>query len=160
MSPHPMPSGDHTPFARLKQIFKAKEENAAPDPRRIALATCVLLLEAARADDEFADVERSHILDTLSRRFDLSQAEAEELIDASLAERDQSADLWHFTHTINEHCTREEKTRIIEEIWRVIYADGTLDAHEDYLIHKLAKLLNLSHPELINAKLTILKETR
>lgn len=155
------PSSDRTPFARLKQIFKAKEyKDAPPDPRRLPLATCVILLEVAKADDEFADVERSHILHTLSHRFDLSHAEAKELIDAAAAQRDQSADLWQFTHTINDHCTREEKTRIIEEIWRVIYADGTLDAHEDYLVHKLAKLLNLSHPQLIAAKLAVIKETR
>jgi len=42
---------------------------------------------------------------------------------------------------------------IIEEVWRVIYADGTLEAHEDYLVHKLAKLLNLNHPQLIKMKM-------
>ena len=48
-----------------------------------------------------------------------------------------------------------EKRQIIEEVWRVIYADGALDAHEDYLVHKLAKLLNLNHPQLIEAKMTV-----
>jgi len=155
-------SSDRTPFARLKQIFRAKgeNENSAPDPHRLPLATCVILLEVAKADEEFTEAERSHILQTLSRRFDMTHAEAKELIDASVAKRDQSVDLWHFTHTINDECTREEKIHIIEEVWRVIYADGTLGAHEDFLVHKLAKLLNLSHPELIAAKLAVIKETQ
>ena len=31
-----------------------------------------------------------------------------------------------------------------------------LDKHEDYLVHSLAKMLNLSHRELIDAKLRVL----
>src|SRR5690606_16761152 len=49
---------------------------------------------------------------------------------------------------------------ILREVWRVIYADGTLDGHEDYLVHKLAKLLNLNHPMLIEAKMAVLREIR
>jgi uncharacterized tellurite resistance protein B-like protein len=38
-------------------------------------------------------------------------------------------------------------------IWRIAFADGNLDKHEDYLVHKLAKLLRLTHKQLIEAKL-------
>ena len=44
----------------------------------------------------------------------------------------------------------------IEMIWQVAYADGRLDSHEDYLVHKLATLLRLDHKQLIEAKLKIL----
>jgi uncharacterized tellurite resistance protein B-like protein len=47
----------------------------------------------------------------------------------------------------------EEKLQIIENVWRIAYADGRLDKHEDYLVHKLATLLRLSHKQLIEAKL-------
>jgi hypothetical protein len=36
--------------------------------------------------------------------------------------------------------------------------DGRLDKHEDYLMHKLSKLLNLYHGQLIDAKLRVLKD--
>jgi uncharacterized tellurite resistance protein B-like protein len=42
----------------------------------------------------------------------------------------------------------------------VIYADGSLTAHEDHIAHKLARLLNLTHPELIQAKVQVLDELR
>lgn len=156
---NPASSGGRTPLGRFKELFLARQqEEAAPDPRRLALATCVVLLEIAQADDEFNEAERRHIRDTLAERFELGPAETEELIATSQTQRDQSADLWRFTHAINDQCSREEKFRIMEEVWRVIYADGVLDAHEDYLVHKLAKLLNLSHPELIKAKLTVINE--
>src|SRR3989338_8890693 len=45
----------------------------------------------------------------------------------------------------------EEKIKVIETVWKVVYADGKLDMHEDYLVHKLSKLLKLSHKQLIDA---------
>ena len=80
-------------------------------------------------------------------------SEAGELLEASEEARNDSYDLWSFTRQINEAATPAERRSIVEEIWRVIYADGTLDAHEDFIVHKLAKLLKLNHPQLIEAKL-------
>ena len=90
----------------------------------------------------------------------MSQEQAEELIEAANTRRAQSYDLWKFTNEINESCGIEEKKEIIAEVWRVIYADGTLSAHEDYIAHKLGRLLNLTHPDLIAAKVLVLEELR
>ena len=124
----------------------------------LTLAVSILLLETARADEEFSPQERDHILSTLKVRFSLSPEEAQELIETARARREESLDLWRFTNRINQALDREEKRKVLEEVWRVIYADGTLDAHEDYLVHKLANLLNLRHSELIEAKVKVLKE--
>ncbi|MBN2307527.1 MAG: TerB family tellurite resistance protein [Candidatus Hydrogenedentes bacterium] len=138
---------------------KAKQEEL-PDEDRLQVATCVILLEVAGADDEFSPEECERIVGAMRERFGLSQEEAEELIRVSQERRAQSFDLWKFTNQINQSCANAEKIRIIEEVWRVIFADGTLDGHEDYLVHKLARLLNLNHPQLIDAKMAVLKETR
>jgi len=130
------------------------------DAERLHIATCVLLVEIACADDEFSSEERNHIVDTLRERFSLSKHDAEELVQVSKDKRAESADLWKFTHQVNEACTRQEKEQIIEEIWRVVYADSDLNAHEDYLVHKLGKLLNLRHSQLIDAKMKVLDEVR
>jgi uncharacterized tellurite resistance protein B-like protein len=148
-------------FSRLKDLFVPVREAApAPSLDRLPLATCVLLLEAANADDEFTETERERILDVMRRRFSLSESEAHDLIELSDEERKRSADLWHFTHQINETCSRDEKLGIMQELWRVIYADGILEGQEDHLVHRLAKLLNFSHPELIDAKLAVLNQLR
>ena len=141
-------------FSRAPGVVQDHQED------RVRLATCVLLVELANADEAFSNAERDHVLATLRSRFDLSEAEAQELITASSATRDESYDLWHFTRPINEACTVADKIRILEELWGVVYADGTLDAHEDYLVHKLAKLLNLNHPQLIQAKLDAKKKAQ
>jgi len=146
---------------RLKRLLApAPQEEEVPSVERIRMATCVLLLEVAGADDEFAPEECSRIIDIMRERFSLSQEEAEELMGASQHRRDESYDLWKFTNQINQTCTPQEKREIVEEVWRVVYADGALEAHEDYVVHKLARLLNLNHPQLIEAKMKVLREIR
>jgi uncharacterized tellurite resistance protein B-like protein len=62
-------------------------------------------------------------------------------------------DIWEYTNLINQYFSTPEKIRLVERIWRVIYADGKVDQFEDYLVHKLADLLRLSHDDFIQAKL-------
>ncbi len=136
----------------------AREKPIEPDALHVAV--CVLLVETASADDEFHESERQQICRALQGHFGLSAEEVEELLEYTLNHKDHSHDLWKFTNHINKSCNRPEKMAIVEEVWRVIFADGQLDGHEDYLVHKLAKLLNLPHPALIEAKMTVRKEQR
>lgn len=149
-------------FARLKGLI-ARPADTLPGPGahdRVQLAVCVLLLEVAEADDEFTAQERACVRDVLAARFSLDRLEVEGLMGAARERRAESMDLWHFTHEINESWSRDEKLAFMEEVWRLIYADGTLSGHEDYLVHQLAKLLNLAHPDLIQAKLEVLRTRR
>ncbi len=93
------------------------------------------------------------ILSILKDEYAVSPAEADEIINSAQAERDKSIDLWKFTNLINQNFSEEEKIHVLETIWRVIYADKKLDGHEDYLVHNLAKLLRLTHSQLIKAKM-------
>ena len=124
------------------------------------LATCVVLLEAARIDHDFTDEEREHIVETMQRRYDLPPAEAEELVALAEAQHADTNDLWKFTNQVNQSFDHAEKIRLMEEVWRVFFTDGTLDGHEDQLAHKLRSLLNLNHPQMIQAKMAVLDEIR
>ncbi len=124
----------------------------------IHIATCALLLEMSTIDGEFSTSEKDNIISILKKDFQLSDEDADALIEASNEERKNTTDLWRFASRINQNYSREEKERIIETIWGVAYADGHLDKHEDYLVHKLAKLLRLSHSQLIDAKLKVIKQ--
>jgi len=79
-------------------------------------------------------------------------------MEAAQSVRDDANDLWQFTNWLNQTCNKQEKIEILEELWRVIFADGQLDAHEDYLVHQLQRLMNLTHPDLIAAKLKVRQE--
>ena len=145
----------------LKKFFtKTSDEAGAAESVRISrdvrIATCALLLEMARTDGEFSDLERESIVEVLRDNYQLSAERARAFMKSAEEELEKSIDLWHFAKLINENYSTEEKTKIIEIVWQIIYTDGRLDKHEDYLVHKLAKLLRLSHKQLIDAKLKVL----
>lgn len=139
-------------FGRLKPEQEQSEEMVE---RSIQIATCVLLVELAGSDEEFTDDERERIIEILKEQFDLSDEEVRELIDTAQQARKESVDLWQFTNLINQNFSEKEKIDIVENAWRVVYADGKLSHHEDYVIHKISNLLRLSHTDLINAKLRV-----
>jgi uncharacterized tellurite resistance protein B-like protein len=146
---------------RLNKFFKKSKEtdpvNHKKDgPHDIRIATCALFLEMANIDNEFSDSERESIISILKKEYYLSDEYVTNLIGATEKELKKSIDLWQFTNLINQNYPKDEKISIIEMVWKIVYADGALDKHEDYLVHKLAKLLRLNHKQLIDAKLKIL----
>ncbi|CAB5131065.1 hypothetical protein D3OALGB2SA_3637 [Olavius algarvensis associated proteobacterium Delta 3] len=122
----------------------------------IRLAACALFLEMARIDGSFTEDETREILSILEGRYGLSADDAGELMAAADKELNDSVDLWQFARLINENYTNDEKLEIIEMLWRIVYVDGRLDQHENYLMHKLEQLLRLSHKQLIDMKLKVL----
>lgn len=148
--------------AFLKQFFKTDQRQvvdkigrAVPE-MRLRIATCAILLEIANSDDEFSIEERMRIVDILRGKFELTVEEAHELIEISQERIDNSIDIWGFTNTISDVYSDDEKFRVLEAVWEVIYADGHLSGHEDSLVHKLSFLLGLKHDQLIEAKLRAL----
>lgn len=124
----------------------------------LRVATCALLVEMARIDEHFSESEMETILSVLKNRYGLSSEDAEALMAEADRELEDSVDYWRFARLINENYTTEEKIGIIETLWRIVFIDGKMDKHEDYLIHKLADLLRLTHQQLIDAKLKVREE--
>ena len=145
----------------INKVFGAPGEPDSTDSKQvqahdIRIATCALFLEMAQIDGEFSEKERKKILGILKEEYDLSDEVAAELTEAADKEREKSIDLWKFTNLINENYSEDEKIRVVEFLWKLVYADGKLDQHEDYLIHKLATLLEIRHDQLIEVKLRVL----
>ena len=87
----------------------------------------------------------------------LTESEISQLFDLAKEQLNTRIDLWGFTNLINLNYSIEQKMKVIEMIWEVVYADGKLSAHEDYLAHKLYKMLSLTHSQMIEATLKVLK---
>jgi uncharacterized tellurite resistance protein B-like protein len=148
-------------FDRLRTLLSGgPAQKQKQEHERVQVATCVLLLEMAHADDEFQDMEGLLIRDLLQQKFELSAEYAAELLEFAQQQRQESLDLFQFARQINADFSVEEKEEVMEVIWRIVYADGVLDQHEDYLVRKIATLLRLSHRQMIAAKVKILDEIR
>lgn len=144
-------------ISRFFQDRLAPSGDQADDARRLQVATCVLLLEAAHADDEFSRVEEERVIQLVQRRFQLDADDAARLVALADDTRRSEDDLYRFTRLVNESYTRPRKLAILELVWEVVYSDGALEAHEDALMHKLGTLLGVRHEELMALKVQVKK---
>ncbi|MEA1970654.1 MAG: TerB family tellurite resistance protein [Thermodesulfobacteriota bacterium] len=144
----------------LVKKFFGKTAEHGPAGRKesvhdVRIATCALLLEMSQIDGDFSESEREGIISIIKREYEVNDEYITEIIETADKELKGSLDLWQFTNLINHNYTQEEKIKIIEMVWRIAYTDGSLDQHEDFLVHKLANLLRLTHRQLIDAKIKI-----
>jgi uncharacterized tellurite resistance protein B-like protein len=146
-------------FNLKKRLLKSPDAEsplqAKDEFEQIQIATCIILLEVAKSDDEFSSLEKTTLTAILKKKFELEKEAAEALMEIAAKKRAKSTDLWEFTNLVNQNYSKEKKRKIVEAAWQLIYSDEKLDKYEDHFIHKLAKLLQLDHDELIEAKLKI-----
>ncbi|MFH0736890.1 MAG: TerB family tellurite resistance protein [bacterium] len=157
-------------FNTLKKLLlgnSEQKENAENDIERvnnkqlkIQLATCSIFLEIAYADDNFSDVERQTIIDIMKNLFSLEEEYVKELIQHAEELIKKSVSLYEFTEIIDHNFSHDEKYDIIENVWRIIYADNKLDQYEEYFAKKVSNNLNIPHKELIEAKLLVKEELK
>ena len=95
-------------------------------------------------DNRLADEERQSIEHTLRDQFKLDAKQLAELIRLAGEEARQASGYHQFTSLINQRCDAAQKVRIVENLWRVAFADGHLDAHESHLMRKLANPVSTS----------------
>jgi uncharacterized tellurite resistance protein B-like protein len=124
----------------------------------IQVAVCALCIEIAGIDEKFTQQELETLLSILIKKYNLSSDKAEALMAVADQALEDSVDLWQFAQLINENYAIEEKMEIIEMLWKIVYVDGKMDEHEHYLMNKLSSLLRLSHNQLIDAKLKVLRK--
>lgn len=125
------------------------------DAQRLRIATCVLLLEVAHADDEFSAEEQVKIDALIGKRFQLDAEQTAELLAVAEEVRNQEEDLFKFSRLIDESYTRPRKLAILDLLWEVVFSDGVLEAHEDALMHKMGTLLGIRHQELMAVKIGV-----
>jgi uncharacterized tellurite resistance protein B-like protein len=147
-------------FDAISKFFEDKmgaQAAGMDEERQLQVATCVLLLEVAHADDEFTAEERDTIDTVVARRFGLDRDQTRELLDMADDHRRQVEDIYGFSRLLNETYSRPRKLAILDLLWEVVYSDGVLESHEDVLMHKMGNLLGVRHQELMAVKVQVKK---
>jgi len=146
----------------IKDVFTDPEQQKDPKEleRQLMIATTVLFLEMAYADFNLTADEEHHMKETLQDFFMLSADQVDEIIGLAKENRAEKNDIWTFTSLVKEKFSRDQKQNILEKLWLLIYADGTVDKYEDRLIRKITTLLGLEHGEMIQAKLNAKKKLK
>ena len=140
-------------FDRYIKGAPTEQGTAQADP--LQLATAALLIEMMRMDGAPSDAERNRVVRALETKFSLSSFQIAELLQLAEAEAGEATDYYQFTSLIKDHLSAAQRERLIEHMWAVAYADGSLHLYEEHLIRKIADLLYVPHAAFIAAKLRV-----
>ena len=122
------------------------------------VAAAALLVEAARMDDNFERSEWLAIRTMVGAEFGLSEEEAETLIAVAEEEVEGSAEIYRFARIVKDRFEPEQRTKLIEMLWRVVYADGDLHDYEANLLRRVAGLIYVSDRDSGTARKKVLAE--
>lgn len=138
---------------RIREFFSSQvmlQQDDSEHQKRLAAAA--LMVEVMVIDRQLDDQELLHIQALLEKQFQLNHEEIEQLVTLAREEVNQATSLYQFTRQVNDHFDATGKIQLIENLWRVAFADEVLDKHEEALIRRIAELLYVSHKDFIQAK--------
>lgn len=138
----------------LKKLFNdppGDTKESIEDRRNLAAAA--LLIEVSRADFEQSAEEEQAMGALLAETLELPEATIQTLLANADDAVDAATSLYEFTRLVNDHYSYEEKCALLGAMWRVAYADQSLDKYEEHLIRRVADLIYVPHEDFIRGKL-------
>ena len=121
-------------------FFKKKETK---DQNNDYVYICALLVHAAKIDEVYSIKEEEIIKKTLiligAKKENINQI----INDAKIIEGD-SNQILNFTRKV-KNMTEENKIKVIEALWKIIYSNNDADIYETNLMRRLAGLLYIDN---------------
>lgn len=139
----------------LKNIFAEisggdAAASAISEQQQLRMAVAALLHEMMRVDAQQNPEEARTAEAGLVGMFGLPEPEAKALLDEAGTKRLTS--YFDPASTIKRVLSMEQRTVLVENLWRVAFADGELDVYEDQFVRKIANLLYVSNTECMLAR--------
>jgi len=128
-----------------------KKDLRADDYR---LAAAALLFHVIAVDGVVLPGEREILSQLLARQFDLDKDDTAELLAAAETADKEAIDLYGFTSILKWKLEVSDRERIVEMMWKLVYADGAVHEFEDNVIWRVAELLGVSSQKRISLKLS------
>jgi len=142
-------------FVQVVETITSTDSSEAGAQNRetaLRLATAVLMLDVARADDVFDESEFDRALKLIETHFDLPPEEAAQLVNLANEKAEDLISVHEFTQLLHEHLDEDEKAHVIALLWQIAYADGRLDKYEDSLVLKISDLIHVSRGRVMRLK--------
>ena len=132
-----------------KEEKKVKKEEPSFE---IELTAAVLAYEIARIDGNISSDELSILMEeikVISRKVGKKESEILNIIE--IYSKD-SISFYEFVEDIDKNYTKSDKLSLLEFMWRIAYADGSLDVDEEKLIRRLAVMIKIKDIEVLKLK--------
>ena len=136
-------------FEKLKKKDIKTQEFSATDK---AILISTLLIECARSDDNFSDIEKEQIKKILKNKLHLDSSEVENCFETANESSEKSIEIYSLTKEIRDNFDKEEILFIFELLWKIILSDGIIDDFESSMMTKLTGLFHLTGKENAEAK--------
>ncbi len=150
-------------FAALKTFLA---DLGQTEPRRafgeddFRVAAVALLVHIADADGVTDAAESRRLKALVKDRFDLDACEAAALIQQAQQSEREAVDFYHFTHILKRNLDEAGCQRIVEMMWEIAFADGTVDEIEESVIWRIAELLGVSNRDRIILRQKVAAEAK
>ena len=115
-----------------------------------------LLIHAAKIDENYSDQEKEIIKKTLLK-IGAKIENIEKIIENGKKIEENTVQILDFTKEV-KNMSNENKIRIIESLWQIIYSNNEADMYETNLMRRLAGLLYIDSKTMGDMKDKIKKE--
>ena len=132
---------------------KTKKKDKDEDLVKVA----ALLIHAAKIDENFSSMEENIIKQTLLM-IGANNNDVERIIKAAQKIEENSNQILDFTKEV-KNMSEENKIKIIETLWKIIYSNKVADDYETNLMRRLAGLLYIDNKIMGDIKERIKKDS-
>jgi uncharacterized tellurite resistance protein B-like protein len=132
----------------------ASEDSQATldDEEELRLAAAAILYHVIAVDGIVSDAERATLRSVLREQYDLDERDADELLDRARTADLEAVDFYGFTSTLKQKLDDAGRRKVIEMMWRMVFADGRADEFEDNIVWRVAELLGVPARERVLLK--------
>ena len=122
-------------------LFKKKEDNKNNNDILSKIAS--LLIHAAKIDENYTEKEKNIIKRTLIS-LGIEEKNIVKIMIKAEENESNSNQILNFTREI-KNLNEEDKKKIVESLWNIIYSDSQSDMYEANLMRRLSGLLYLDN---------------
>lgn len=136
----------------IRRLSGPSVDDRPLDEEDARIAVAGLLVAAAHADHAYEAAEQAQIERVLALRYGIDAKAAAKLRQEGEQAERAATDMFRFTTMIKQSVPHEERTAVLEALWRVVLADGVREMHEDTLMRRVTDLLGLSDRDSAEAR--------
>ena len=118
----------------------------------IELTAAVLAYEIARIDGEVTDAELQVLIEEIKLISKKVNKNEEEILKIIEIYSKDSTSFYEFVEDINQYYTKDEKLSLLSFMWKIAYADGSLEVNEEKLIRRWADLIRIKDLDVLKLK--------
>ena len=127
----------------------ASNSDEALDEHDFQAAAAALLVHVADVDGVITIAERDRLMAVLESRFGIDAAQAARLLREAQRSEQEAVDLFHFTSLVKRRLDAQGRSRLIEMMWEIAYADGVVHEFEDNVVWRVAELIGVDTRERV-----------